>query len=296
MNRFYDYSKRENAYEAKSEKQITMQKGKAVALADFMTRNSGKEITKYHNVTPGLHGYVPQNLPWFLGRESKLSNYQSYDMHVSTALAYRERMHATVVPGSPDWNHRPDWEWMRQTGADFIIYDPKNPQNDPRLGDGSYSEFVDLSDPERVLALLDGTVVAPLKFQPLAGGRVAFDNGYVRLRSDEPGATVRSFVTDDATFLRMVVESGGPAVLEYEFWPVRGLLVSIKGTLTSFKVNAAGLPYVELPPGRSEVEIVYRNLWLTAFGVVYVLYGLTVLAFVLGAAVEVFGWRGGSAA
>jgi hypothetical protein len=271
MNRFYDLSKPENSYAVKSQTQVGLQPALLSSMADFMVRNSGKELTKYHNMTPGIVGYVPQNIPWLLGREVKLSNYQSYDLHVSTPLAYQLRMHAVPLPGSGIWNSRPDWEWMRQTGADFIIFNPANPGNDPRI-----REFVDMADPEQVFTLPDQSVIARLKFPPLAGPRVASDNGYVRLRSDAPGAGIRSFATDDGTYLRATVESGSPSLLEYEFWPHRDIHVEINGKPAAFKLNSAGLPYVELPGGRSEVAILYRNRWVTAFGAMYLLYALLV--------------------
>jgi hypothetical protein len=153
---------------------------------------------------------------------------------------------------------------LRQTGADFLISDPANPDNDPRL-----RELVDMADPEQVFTLPVRSVIARLKFPPLAGPRVASDNGYVRLRPDAPGAAIRSFATDDGTYLRATVESGGPSLFEYEFWPHREIHVEINGKPAEFKLNSAGLPYIELPGGRSEVAILYRNRWVTTFGVMY---------------------------
>jgi hypothetical protein len=123
-------------------------------------------------------------------------------------------MYTTVTSRAAKSIDRPGGEWMRQTGADFLIFDPANPDNDPRL-----RELVDLADPEHVFTLPDRSVIARLEFPPLAGPRVASDNGYVRLRLDAPGAGIRSFATDEGAYLRATVESGSPSLFEYEFWP-----------------------------------------------------------------------------
>jgi hypothetical protein len=269
---FWEASRPDHTYVKMSAKHIAMQPALLSSAADFMVRNSGKRLTKYHNVSPFFFGFVDQNVPWFVDRDVKLSNYQSYDMHVSTPRPYVLKMHSTVTSRYISSLDRPDWEWMRQTGADFIIFDPANPDNDPRI-----REFVDMSDPEQVFTLPDQSVIARLRFPPLNGPRVVADNGYVRLRAGAP-AGIRSFSTDDGTYMRAVVESNRPSLLEYEFWPHRDIRVEVNGQRVQFKRNSAGLPYVDLPAGRSDVAILYRNWWVTAFGATYLAYALLIFA------------------
>jgi hypothetical protein len=205
-----------------------------------------------------------------------LSHYFGYEPHLATAMDYRARMVTTIPPGGDDWIKRPDWEWLRQTGADFVLFNEGEKLNDERL-----MEHVDLSDPKRVLRLpVEGkppVVAAPLKFRPLEGDPVVLDNGYVRVRSHGGGATVQGFTANNASRIGLRIDSATGATLEYLFWPNRRLVFTIDGKKAATRRNEQGLMVLDVPAGSWDVRIDYRNGVLSLFLLVYGVYAAAVL-------------------
>jgi hypothetical protein len=108
-----------------------------------------------------------------------LSSYGGYEFLQGPRAAYGRRMVMTPLEGRVEyWIMRPDWKWVAQTGAEFVVYQDGFRLNDPHLG-----EVADLREPSRVLRLPNNVIIAPLRSMSFtAGFPVPVKGRYVRVQ------------------------------------------------------------------------------------------------------------------
>jgi hypothetical protein len=186
-------------------------------------------------------------------------------------------MQIALAPlGVGDLVKRPDWEWLRQTGADYVIFIEGYRGNDKRLMD-----FADLSDPKKIMRLSNSTgpssviTVAPLKFKPTEGLPIVFDNGYLRIRSNDATTRVANFKTNNANRLSVDVSSSHGAILEYLFWPNRNLVFNLEGHRVKTREDH-GLVTMDIPSGKKKISIQYHNPALSFFLFIYGIYSIII--------------------
>lgn len=240
------------------------------ALAKFFTGHSDKLIVRYINLLPGTGPYVPRNFPWFVLPNFMLSDYYGYEWHTGVNFEYRRLMDFGV--NEPEkMNLRPNWEWLRVTGAQFALFREGDTGVDPKL-----AEFADYSDPAKVYRFAgngEKFVVVPLKFSGDGPNKIRFDNGFLRALSDDSSTTVSSFTTDYAGSVTALVDSRDATEVEYLFWKNAHLKALVDGREVT-TLNKKGLLSVSVPAGRHEVKFVYRNNLVTLFNVMALIYGL----------------------
>lgn len=266
------------------------------ATADFVywiRERNNQPIIKYIDLTPNFHNYLSKNLPWFLLDGVKLSSYYGYDPHLGAAWVLRKKMAYTRMGDSPEFIMRPDWDWLRLTGANYVLFEEGHPGNDPKmieyadLRDAAVYRFPGINGNAKDENLPARYVLAPLKFPPLAGDPVRFDNGLFRVHSAGEDTKATDFVTNYASYIGLTVMGNQPSRVQYLLWPGRHWRVFLDGKPVEFALQD-GLMTVTVPPGSHRLELRYRNNLLTAFLVAYALYAAALLA-ALGALA--YGWR-----
>ncbi|MES2832656.1 MAG: discoidin domain-containing protein [Pseudomonadota bacterium] len=93
--------------------------------------------------------------------------------------------------------------------------------------------------------------------------------------------SVPEFISNDANYMRFVVESKAPTTAQYLFWPNPRLTYLLNGD----KVGAFeqdGLPTFNFPPGRNIFEVRYQNRPLMIFWVFYTAYFTALLIALIG--------------
>jgi hypothetical protein len=263
---------------------------------NFIKTHSKKAIVKYVDLVPGPTPFTAKNLSWFLLPDVKLSSYYGYDWEMGISQAYSNHFPVinppscatqpvdpgkTPPPSDCRLAFRPDWEWIRQTGADFVLFEDGALSTDPML-----STYVDL-DPAKVYNFIAEEkdnyptyTLAPTKFLPLAGDPVVFDNGYVRVRSVDGEARIDSFKTNNAGDLVFTIDSRYPATVEYLFWPNTHLNAAVDEHHVDAVANERLMKFI-VPAGHHKFSMKYRRLGLDIFLGFYILYGIA-LSIVLG--------------
>ena len=302
LNKMFDYT-RDHSFAAERGRHLEIEAEVSDRLVRYFRSQSTKPIVKYLDITPNVREYLSKNYPWFVAEQITLGSYGGYDWHVGTRDAYMQRMQIIVPAGQQQLIMRPDWHWVARTGAEFVVYQEGHPLNDAGL-----PQFVDASNPSRVLHLPNGIVVAPLRFGQESGDalRAVFDNGYLRVvepvasnlvrGAGDPGsrAVADGFHTNGASELSLDLRADRPVKVQYLFWPNERLKFYVQGTRVDATIED-GLQTVSIPSGRQHLEIHYVNWPLRVFLFFYALYALTYAAALAVPVWRVFSlWRYGS--
>ncbi|MGA3018759.1 MAG: discoidin domain-containing protein [Bryobacteraceae bacterium] len=180
LNHMYDFSTAEGySFGVQRAQNLTLDKENNSRVLSYFRSHSQKSIVKYVDLQPGIVNYFPRNYPWFTVMDVPLSSYGGYDFLQAPRTAYGRRMVMTPLEGRADyWLMRPDWKWVAQTGAEFVVYQDGFRLNDPHLG-----EVADLRDPSRLLRLPNNVVIAPLRSLSFPSGFPGSVKGrYVRVQ------------------------------------------------------------------------------------------------------------------
>ena len=274
-------------YEARVSQQFMLDPAAMNGLAAYFKKNSTKAIIKYVDLLPGPQPYIPKNLPWVMLDRVKLSSYFGYDWHLGVNYEYRLIMLAVPPPGDSDIEYRPDWDWVRMTGAEFVLFKQDDRFNDPKL-----AKYVDLNDPSRIYPLGGDLhyIMAPLKFPPPPGAPVAFDNGYIRVQDRDSRAKVSNFSTNDTGNLGFTIETSLPAKVQYLFWPNPHTHVHVDGeaAMTSLQDR---LLTISVPAGKHVVRFSYQRASLAMFLILYGAYAGLILLLAAHTAVNYLACR-----
>jgi F5/8 type C domain len=158
----YDFSTgpgNARVYDVQRTQQLNLDSENNARVVSYFRTHSRKPIVKYLDLQPGVINYFPRNYPWFLAMDLQLSTYGGYEFLQAPRASYAQRMPFVPLEGNADyWIMRPDWNWVAQTEAEFVIYQDGFRLNDPHL-----PEMADLRDPANVLRLPNNIVIAPLR-------------------------------------------------------------------------------------------------------------------------------------
>ena len=275
----YDFH-RNNWWELENQKKqsIIYDNAKESELITYFKRNSKKDIIKYIDTIPEIHAaYVPKNYPWFIKDKIALSSYFGYDAHFAADAKYAQRFQSSRDENTAVILGKFDWNWLRKTGAEFIIFHEKDLINNPEFG-----KHID-RDNGNVLNLSEDLMVSKLKFQKEdSPSQKAFDNGYIKADSDS-NFVVKDFKTDSSKTINFKIKSTGDAKITYLFWPNPRLRAYVDNKEVELKVVDEMLT-LSLPKSDvfRSVSIKYSYQIMSTFKIMYLgylfLFGISILS------------------
>ena len=175
----------------------------------------------------------------------------------------------------PDvWAFYPDINFLKATGADFIIYDKASPYNDPEL-----LKYIDNSNPKKILALKDNIIVAPLKIAKPAEEK--YNNGYIKILSDGDDLDVRNFKTNGANKIQFLTNSSNKILISYLFWPNDRIGFYVDNKLVKYELSDEGLMRINLDAGSHKIRIKYKNSALYYFFATYSIFVISAVIILL---------------
>jgi hypothetical protein len=174
-------------------------------LVQYLRRFSDKDLVKYVDITPmwagpGVETFY-KNFPYFVLKEIRLSSYHGFNFYLSPRLHYME---LNPVQGMNELS--PDWEWVAQGGADFIV---------ARESDiaGGIVKAVAGDVPEADMYRLPrGVVLVPLRAAKQGAAKNATDNGFFRVTARTAAAMPRNMALGKPT-RQSSTGAQGPAAL-----------------------------------------------------------------------------------
>jgi len=178
LDRMYGFSEGGNTLQKQQERQkIALDESERARFITYLKRFSDKAIIKYVDVTPmwtkeGVETF-PKVFPYFALKELPLSSYGGYTFYLSARADYMHKM-----PVGANVTVSPDWEYLRNTGADFVVARALDVQNDALSG-----VFARIKN-EDLYKLPNDVVIVPLRTQAekkLSSGNAIFDNGYFKI-------------------------------------------------------------------------------------------------------------------
>ena len=277
LNDMYNYSRDQQILSSSRTGNVILDHANEVKLRNYFESNSTKALSRYIDIVPEFTSYTSKNYPWIYnsnnGSENKISSYLGYEAYIATILSYRDIVKLqNPVPGA--WAFYPDINFLKATGADFIIYDKASLYNDPEL-----LKYIDSSNPKKILALKDNIIVAPLKIAKPAEEK--YNNGYIKILSDGDDLDVKNFKTNGANKIQFSVSSNDKISISYLFWPNEKIRFYVDKKRVKYELSKEGLMTINLDAGSHEVEIKYKNGAILYFFATYSLFVIGALIILL---------------
>jgi hypothetical protein len=177
MGRMYERSGNDAVLEQQSARMPMQLRPKDdAALVDYIKAHTGKTYVKYADLTPiwskdGVEVF-PKVFPYLVLPQIKLSSYTGVTFYLSSRADYRARM-----PISGDLRLNPDWAFLRESGADFVIVP---------VAEASGGALAAVTGPVAaadVYRLPNGAVMLPIEQTGTPASM--FDNGMIRIASPQ---------------------------------------------------------------------------------------------------------------
>lgn len=178
LDRMYSFSEGGNTLQKQRERQIiALDANERTKLLTYLKHHSDKTIIKYVDITPmwtkeGVETF-PKVFPYFVLNELQLSSYGGYTYYLSARAEYLHKM-----PVVTNVTVSPDWEYLKNTGADFVVVRASDIQN------GALSGLFSKVKNEDLYSLPNNTVIFPLQTQTdkrISSNSAVFDNGYFKV-------------------------------------------------------------------------------------------------------------------
>jgi hypothetical protein len=269
LDQMYEFSKKPWRYKSKVPQEMLLDDvHQDITAGHLKAYAPGKDKIKIVNMLPAFHGsYFAKNMPWVLRDKVNVMDYTGYEQHIAVPKDYKKHMFLSVPQGGKDYIYTPDPEWLKKTGADYVVFRNSYDFNTPGV-------VAMIDDTKPTLALPYEVTVAALKQevpQEKDGKTLVFDNGYIRVYSADPAATVSGFTSNDANDMRFTLAAKAPSEVEYLFWPRKRVVVKVGGNKAETR-RENGLMQFTVPTGKLEVRLCYWNLKLILFLVGYGVY------------------------
>jgi hypothetical protein len=179
LDRMYDFSHGKNTLQNQQERQKNaLDKNEHARILTYLKRFSDKAIIKYVDITPlwtkGSGETFPKAFPFFVLNDLQLSSYGGITFYLSSRAEYMRKMPV----GGPDARVSPDWKYLKDTGADFVVTRSSDIQR------GALGSLFKTINPEDVIKLQNDVVIFSLRTQAKEvppSGIYNFDNGYFKI-------------------------------------------------------------------------------------------------------------------
>ncbi|OFW80871.1 MAG: hypothetical protein A2887_02505 [Alphaproteobacteria bacterium RIFCSPLOWO2_01_FULL_40_26] len=277
LNDMYNYSRDQQILLSSRAGNVILDHANEVKLRNYFESNSTKALSRYIDIVPEFTSYTSKNYPWIYNSnsdsENKISSYLGYEAHIATILSYRDIVKLrNPTPGA--WAFYPDINFLKATGADFIIYDKASPYNDSEL-----LKYIDNSNPKKILALKDNIVVAPLKIANSVEEK--YNNGYIKILSDGEDVDVKNFKTNGANKIQFSTSSNNKISISYLFWPNERIRFYVDNKPVKYELSDEGLMRINLDAGSHEIKIKYKNGALYYFFATYSIFVISAVIILL---------------
>lgn len=229
-------------------------------LVNFLKNNSKKEIIKVVDITPAFRNfsdsYFPRNFPWLLRNKIDLSYYYGYEVHLARDHKFNQK--APWIYSNNKFLFTPNIEWLEKTGAEFIFYQKGYEEGNQKL--------LKLIDNNKIFNLTENIIVAPIKFANPANS--IFDNGYIRILSDDQNIQISNFKTNKANLISFNSVSNLSFNIQYLFWPNKRMKAYLNDEPIKF-YDMNDLSTLKVPAGENKIQISYENYILDIFLFLY---------------------------
>ena len=156
--------------------------------------------------------------------------------------------------------------------VDYVFYDKKTLAKEKEWLD----RVVDKNIQE--LEIGNGFYVAKiLSQQSFSDKKIAYDNGIIKVFSDDPGFLVNSFITNWHSNIEMRSKSIQTSVLSFDLFPHKYWDFSLNGRLVQPIITANGLAQFILPVGENILTVNYANRPHMFFVYTFSLYILLII-------------------
>lgn len=228
---------------------------------EYLKRNSDKKIIKIVDISPYFEkGFFNKNIFWMLKKDINISSYSGYELHLSRNHEYGKLI-PYLVSSAGILYIKPSLDWLKKTGADFLIYDSKFEDSNK-----DNSELFKYLDNNKILKLPNNNIVAKIDFPDSTD--TVFNNGYIRVKSNDVRTKITDFKTNNTNYFKFKVNSSDKSVIEYLFWPNSNLKVYVNGKKTFFS-NSENLSTINLNSGENSIKIIYKNRTIDTFLFLY---------------------------
>jgi hypothetical protein len=234
------------------------------SLVNFIKSHSSKKLIKYMNFSEVPYSYIPPNYPWMVRNQINLANYIGYEQHLSEDNDYRKyvRFYGDV-----------DWQWLRETGDDYLIYD--------KTAYKKYQHEIDqYADPGIRMILSNEDTVAKVKpnfpLYPEGKWSVVDDNGYVILLSEGLKSTMTGFHANAQKVIFDLKVNGKKSRLLLPIWANRHLRLIVNNQKSHFS-KWHDHYYHDFNGGNYKVKIVYQNAIQNLFLWIMSIYCLAII-------------------
>jgi hypothetical protein len=177
FNSMYNLSLNGNTFTAAEQRQpMALSPEAQKKLLFYLKRFDDKPIIKYVDMTPvwnkaGVEPF-PKNFPYLVLKKINLSSYGGATFYLSALASYIQRMPV----GGNEVRLNPDWHWLEETEADFIIA-----TKEELTANKFIHELAQRNKPEDLYYMPNDTVLIPLQFEYNSKEEALFDNGYFRV-------------------------------------------------------------------------------------------------------------------
>ena len=263
---------------------INYNKHAVAGMNQFIDTLEDREVYRYLGMeelgTSGHKAYLTEQLEWFKILDHNISNYSSYDVYISNPKDYQP-LFFTIMGTA-------DWQYIANTRASFVVIDDdvyaKNKAVLDTMIDTSVTPYFMHWKPN------SGTKAYALKeFVPkqMSGGDFtldpnpnSLDNGYFYSPDLEKEALVE-FESNDADYVRAVINADKPSRMTYLFYPIQNQLLYIDGEIVEPTIDKAQM-FFDIPAGTHTIELKYKNSLESVGNRLLILFYLVVFLYFLG--------------
>ncbi|MFT4059633.1 MAG: discoidin domain-containing protein [Legionella sp.] len=207
FNSMYTLSLSGNTFTAAQQRQPMVLNHDAQAkLLQYLQRFNDKPIIKYVDITPlwnkaGVETF-PKDFPYLVLKKINLSSYGGATFYLSALASYINKMPV----GGNDVVLNPDWHWLEETGADFIIA-----TKEQLVTNKFVHTLAQRNKPEDLYYMPNDAVLIPLRF----GNKESalFDNGYFKIYPLTPFAKASTNLALYKLAKQSGMDTGAPAQL-----------------------------------------------------------------------------------
>jgi hypothetical protein len=175
FNQMYAVSQGSNTFvEARNRQPMALNTELQSQLLNYLERFKQKKIIKYVDITPiwstsGVEVF-PKDFSHLMLNKINLSSYSGTTFYLSALANYTHKMPV----GGDKVTVNPDWQWLKNTGADFIIATKQDIAENTTL-----QEMVKRNKKEDLYDLPNEAVIIPLEEDNKMSA--LYDNGYFRV-------------------------------------------------------------------------------------------------------------------